>query len=246
MTTQIETLDQKFHTLTDKYKLVKTADLIAKVEAQGFTLTKFVANKVKNKEKQGFQKHRAIFNSPLLKSTPDGTPQLLLTNSHDGTSSVILQLGFFRLVCANGLVFGTNICAPIKLRHSGNDIDEKLTIAINFIVAQADKINGAIERMKAVQLSDAQIKEFQRDALKLRTDAHVESFHMSINRNEDNSADVFTVMNVIQENLIRGGAKVLVEKDGKRSNRTLRGINSIQTQTALNVALWDMAEAKVA
>lgn len=246
MTTTIETLDQKFPTLTEKYKLVKTADLITKVEAQGFTLTKFVANKVKKQERNGYQKHRAIFNSPLLKSTPDGTPQLLLTNSHDGTSSVVLQLGFFRMVCANGLVFGTNICAPIKLRHSGNDIDEKLTIAINYIVAQADKINGAIERMKAVRLSDAHIKQFQSEALRLRTDAKVEAFQMSINRHADTSNDLFTVMNVIQENLVRGGAKLLVDKDGKRRQQTLRGINSIQTQTSLNVSLWDMAEKLVA
>lgn len=103
-TPTIDTFDQKFHTLTDKYKLAKTRDIIDRIVGLGFTLDKFVANKTRKKERVGFQKHRAIFTSPLMKATADGVPQLLLTNSHDGTSCIELQLGFFRMVCSNGPV----------------------------------------------------------------------------------------------------------------------------------------------
>jgi hypothetical protein len=246
MTTEIATLDQKFHTLTDKYKLAKTSDIVKRIEELGFKMTRFVALKVKKKERQGFQKHRVIFTSPELKETTDGIPQLLLTNSHDGTSSVVLQLGFFRYVCSNGLVVGNNLIQPVRVRHSGNDFDQKLIIAINNIVAQAHKLTDSIDKMKSTILTQAEITAFQREALQKRLgDAKIESFSVPSHRVEDNASDLFTVMNVVQENLIRGGARVLVEQDGKRKDKAIRRVNSLITQTEINTMLWDLAEKRL-
>jgi hypothetical protein len=240
----IETLDQKFHTLTDKYKVVSTKELVSKIEGLGFTVDKFVANKVRSEEKRGFQKHRVIFNSPLMKATEDGVPQLLLTNSHDGTSAVILQLGFFRLVCSNGLVIGKSISTPIAIRHTGNDLQERLVAAVNDIVRQATELNEHIEKMKSITLSNEKIREFQTKALSLRLgdDVKVENFAFPVHRQADTPHDVFTVLNVIQESLIRGGASVTVLKDNQFKTRKLRKVTSISTQTKINAELWDMAQ----
>lgn len=247
MTTEINTLDQKLPTLSDKYKLAKTSEIVKRIEGLGFTMDKFVAMKVRKKERQGFQKHRAIFTSPELKATVDGVPQLLLTNSHDGTSSVVLQLGFFRYVCSNGLIVGSNIIEPVRVRHSGNDFDERLIVAINHIVAQAHKLTESIDKLKAKVMTQAEIVAFQREALQKRLgDVKIESFSVPSHRSEDTAQDLFTVMNVIQENLIRGGARVIIEQDGKRKDKAIRRVNSLTTQTEINTMLWDMAEARVA
>ena len=251
MTTEINTLDQKFHTLTDKYKLVKTSDLIDKLQAQGFKLDKFVANRVRNKAKIGYQKHRAIFSHPeLLKSTGDGNPQLLLTNSHDGTSAVVLQLGFFRMVCANGLVIGKSIGEPIRLRHSGKFIYDELDKAVEKIVAQVKTMNEAIDKLKAKVLSEGEIASFQKQALDLRMASNVEVLDskFNVNRPEDAKPDLFTVFNVIQENLVRGGARVIVKElaTSQVKQKTLRKITSIQAETEINTKLWDMAMALAA
>jgi hypothetical protein len=252
MTTQIETLDQKFHTLSDKYKLVKTHDLIAKIESLGFKLERFVANRTRKVEKRGFQKHRAIFTSPSLKSDIfDGVPQLLLTNSHDGTSSVILQLGFFRIVCANGLVVGNNLIEPIRIRHTGN-VDDELSKGIDTLVAQCDKLIESIKKMKARTLSDDEIEKFKRKALAFRIDSDDKSkqivdFTFPIHRVEDKGNDLFTIFNVVQENLIRGGATVrTTDENNQERVRKLRKTNSIDTQTKINTGLWELAEELVA
>ena len=247
MSTEINTLDEKFHTLSDKYRLAKTSDIVKRIEGLGFTMDKFVALKVRKKERQGFQKHRVIFTSPLMKATNDGVPQLLLTNSHDGSSSVTLQIGFFRFVCSNGLVVGDNLIQPVRVRHSGNDFDQRLIVAINHIVAQASKLTESIDKMKSTVLTQAEVVAFQREALQKRLgDVKIESFSMPVHRKEDDATDLFTVMNVIQENLIRGGARVLVEQDGKRRDKAIRRVNSLITQTEINTMLWDLAEQKVA
>lgn len=249
MTTEINTLDQKLPTLSDKYKLAKTSEIIKRIEGMGFTMNRFVALKVRKKERQGFQKHRVIFTSPLLKESFDGVPQLLLTNSHDGTSSVVLQLGFFRYVCSNGLVVGRNIIEPIKVKHSGADFDERLIVAINNIVAQAEKLTASIGRLKSKTLTNSEILNFQREALQKRLgdNVKIQSFSMSINRPEDTANDIFTVMNVIQENLIRGGARVVVkDENGNSKDKAVRKISSLITESEINTMLWDMAEQRVA
>lgn len=247
MTLEINTLDQKLPTLSDKYKLAKTSEMVKRIEGLGFTLDDFVALKCRKKERQGFQKHRAIFTSPSLKATADGIPQLLLTNSHDGTSSVVLQLGFFRVVCSNGLVVGDNIIEPVRVRHSGNDFDQRLIVAINHIVAQAHKLTESIDKMKATVLTQSEILAFQREALQKRLgDVKIESFSMPVHRNEDTANDLFTVMNVVQENMIRGGGRVIVEQDGKRKDKAIRRVNSLVSQTEINTMLWDLASQKVA
>ena len=247
MTTEIQTLDQKFHTLTDKYKLAKTSEMIATIEGLGYKMDRFVALKVRKKERHGFQKHRVIFTSPTLKATVDGVPQLLLTNSHDGTSSVVLQLGFFRMVCSNGLVVGANLIQPIRIRHSGENFNERLIEGINYIVAQADKLVTSIDKMKQTKLSDAQIDSFQRQALqnRLGADVKIESFTVPVQRIEDQENDLFTVMNVVQEALIRGGARVMIEQDGQRKNKAIRRVNGLTTQTEINTMLWDLAEQRM-
>ena len=246
--TTIDTLDQKLPTLSNKYNLVKTSGLIQQVESLGFKMERFVALKTRKIERRGYQKHRVIFSSPLMKETSDGVPQLLLTNSHDGSSSVILQLGFFRFVCSNGLVVGSNIVAPIRVRHSGNNFDEKLTIAINTIVAQAQKLSESIERLKSKTLNGAEIREFQREALqnRLGADIKIEDFYLPVHREEDKAQDLFTVMNVVQENLIRGGARVTILEGETQKNKAVRRINSMVGQMELNNMLWNLAEQKVA
>jgi len=247
MTAEITTLDEKFSGLTDKYMLARTRDLVTTIEGLGYKMEKFVALKVRKKTRQGFQKHRVIFTSPQLKATSDGVPQLLLTNSHDGTSSVILQLGFFRFVCSNGLIVGDNLIEPIRVRHSGNDFDQRLIIAINNVANQADKLTQSIDKMKSVILTHEEIITFQRDALQNRLkDVKIIMHSMPTHREEDNASDLFTVMNVIQENLIRGGAKVLIEKDNKPVARAVRKINSLVSQTEINTMLWNLAEQRMA
>lgn len=249
MTNQVEisTFDEKLPTLSNKYQLVKTRDIIEKIVGLGFTLDKFVANKTRKASRQGFQKHRAIFTSPLMKSTNDGTPQLLLTNSHDGTSSVTLQLGFFRIVCSNGLVVGDELCPAIRLKHTGIDLDERLIAAIGTMVERSQTIIETIEKMKSFELSKYEVIEFHRQALEKRLGEKVNEFDMLINRPEDQPTDLFTVFNVAQENLIRGGAVVFTTKeDGKRGVKTVRKLNSIKSQTEVNTWLWDAAQKLVA
>ena len=52
----------------------------------------------------------------------DEANEVVLINSHDGTSSYQMLAGMFRFVCQNGLVCGDTF-ADVRVHHKGNVID---------------------------------------------------------------------------------------------------------------------------
>ena len=58
-------------------------------------------------------------------------------------------------------------------------------------------------------------------------------------RPEDEGSDLWTVFNVIQEKMTRGG---FTYKTPRGRQTTLRGIKSIQATNRLNTKLWEAAE----
>jgi hypothetical protein len=145
-------------------------------------------------------------------------------------------------------VIGDDLIAPIRVRHAGNNFDTRLISAINNVVSQHQKVIDSIDKLKSKILSPNEVKSFQLEALQKRlgVDVQIKSFNVPVHRPQDMNLDLFTVMNVVQENLIRGGASAVVEKDGKTSNRTIRKVNSLVTQTEINAMLWNLAERMAA
>lgn len=241
----LNTIDSRLETTTtEKYRLVKTKELVEKLEAKGFVKVDFVANKVKKAERNGYQKHRVIFEHKDLKSEHrDGKVQLLLTNSHDGSSSVEFRIGFFRIVCSNGLVVGTNLFAPIRLQHKGNKLEEKLENAIACIFEKVQKLDDQLSLLKAKSLTNTEILELQEKCLKLKInpDVKIKTMTFPIKRDADNGKDLFTVMNVIQEGLIRGGAYYVGELNNSPVTRRIRPTRSIVAQTFVNESIWNEA-----
>lgn len=245
-TISIDTLDTKLPTLTDNYKLAKTSELVNKVKSLGFNVDKFVALKTRKIERQGYQKHRVLFSSDALATEhrSEGKLQLLMTNSHDGSSSVVFQLGFFRYVCSNGLVSGKSVGEPIRVRHIGKDFDEKLEKAVIEIAARAKALDEAITKLKNVKLTRQQVKELELKAAQIRfEDAKIVDVEFPLRRNEDVGDGLFEVYNRIQEGLTQGGARItlLNNETKKLENKAIRKIRSFVSDDVINSQLFDLA-----
>lgn len=240
----------KYSTLSDNYKLIKTSEIKTRLLDRGFVFDRFVANKVRKQSKQGFQKHRLIMDHPSLLNVGqnDGKAQLLVTNSHDGTSGIVFQLGFFRMVCSNGLVLGKSF-SSISIRHTGLDIDRKIDEAIVEIAAQCERLKTSIEKMKSTKLDSAQIVSLEKKALASRlelVESDIIAVNTPINRIEDQNNDLFTVYNRIQEGIIRGGTVVLHKKDNKEALTKVRALRGIDSSTKVNKNLFDLVETLIA
>lgn len=239
MNNEIGTLDTKLETLSEKYKLVPTKLIADKFKSMGFVVDEYVETRVRKKSKQGYQKHMVRLSNPQLLSTnhKDVRLQLLVINSHDGLSSFQIKLGFFRLVCSNGLIVG-DVFESVNLRHAGNILNE-IDGAVEKIVAQINKLDNAIQKMKDTKLDNTKQVEFMAKAIKLRYPNHdLNDVNIPVLRPEDGEDNVFSLYNRVQETLVRGGNRIRTLTNRRTTARELRSISKL---TSINSGLFDLA-----
>jgi len=237
-----------------KYNFINSQDIINQIVGNGFEhITTSFAN-TRKASKKGFQKHIMIFEHPKFLVDEGNKLQLLVTNAHDGSSSLKFNLGVFRTVCANGLVVGDSF-HEVRILHSG--INRSIyTTVLDDILKQSGNYVEMIRKMRSIQLTSKQMVELKDVAAKLRFRdigklKEVSSFQfLDFKRNEDSGTDLWTVFNVVQEKMIRGGIKYTYTKDEIRDNKvisitknsTTRAIKNFKQVEQLNKQLWNIAE----
>ena len=113
------------HTRGDRYTFIPTIEVIDGLRANGFEPYEVRQTRVRNADRREHTKHMVRLRHPDAIGTQSEVPELILLNSHDGTSSYQLLSGFFRFVCSNGLIAG-DVTNDIRIRHSGNVVDDVL------------------------------------------------------------------------------------------------------------------------
>lgn len=168
--------------------------------------------------------------------------ELLLFNSHDRSKSFSISADIYRFVCANGLVIADSLFESYKIKHLGDRKNDVATAVAN-ITAIKPKLMERIERLEAIELSQLEKESFARSAIPLRFDKHLQVNHTDLLvplRDEDYKDNLYTVLNVIQENLIRGNISGTNKETGRRF--TSREITSISKDVDVNKGLWEMVE----
>lgn len=238
---QLTTLDQRYTpTTTDNYATIKTSDIITMLEGNGFKLVDFQAKRISKKKqlegRNGYQAHIATleFTASEFKH-PQGMPRVIVTNSHDGTKALQFHIGFIRFACSNGLIVGENIVPSLRVRHQGN-VQERVKEVVEWAVAAVKKMIDTYNAMSNVQLTSAQVLEFTNKAAKLRGLDNVIALPI---RDADQSNDLFTVYNRVQEALIKGGNKAF--RNGQETKRKLTAVRSPLIAQKINTDLSDIA-----
>ena len=177
----------------------------------------------------------------------DSYPRIILTNSHDGFNSFKFILGLVRLICSNGLVLCSDEFANLSIRHI-NYTFETLRTVVTDIVGRVPYIVNTMNDMKNTIISDDNKKELATAVVKIRKEmednqqieldeATIMDILMPV-REEDKGDDLWTVFNVCQEKMIKGGFHS-VGKNNK--SRKQRGITSVKKDIEYNQQLWNLA-----
>ncbi len=77
-------------------------------------------------------------------------PEIILLNSHDGTSSYQMLPGYFRFVCQNGCVCGQSL-GEVRVPHRGNVVDRVIEGAYE-VVGVFDRIEEKRDAMQSLVL----------------------------------------------------------------------------------------------
>lgn len=227
--------------LSDRYSFVNTENIINILEEDGYRVQQARGGMRKRSREFGMHEVRMRHVNTQV-AFRQVFPEIVLLNSHDGTSSATLHMGLFRLVCMNGLVVGESSQPAFRVPHI-NDPRENVLAAARHMIDTTPIVTDTIVKWMDRQLTPDEIQEFGRRATELRNLSPaftpITGGMTSALRQEDRPDNLWNVYNRTQENLISGGVTVQHVKTGKF--RRTRGLRAVKPLIELNRGMWDLA-----
>ena len=247
---------------SDRFVPVATIDIVRGLQKEGFEVFSAQQAKTRDASKREHNKHMVRLRNPSMRQMANGdTFEIVLINGNDGSSAYRMMPGFFRFVCANGLIVGKSI-GETRVRHSGDAMHDVIDGAYT-VLQDAPKVIDRVESFRATSLTRDEAVAFAAAAHQLRfpnasldrddaefAPAPIEPMRLLSARRQEDMAErsnLWGVLNVVQENVIRGGQKGWVERADARGRMqtrraSTRAVAGIDGNRDLNRALWTLAE----
>ena len=234
--------DQPHESRGERYAYIPTSRVVQGLRNEGFVPMAVGQSRTRIPGKRDFTKHMLHFrhHSAVDQIVGQEVPEIVLLNSHDGTSSYQLMGGIFRLICSNGMIVG-DTTSEVRVRHSGNILENVIEGSYS-VIEDINRVVPVIDDWKKLSLTYEQRIKYAETALGLRWDAEEDApvsatSLLATRRYEDRGDSLWNTFNVVQENLIRGGLR----GEGSTGRRmTTRAVASVTENVKLNRALWSL------
>lgn len=231
----------KHDSRSERYCYIPTITLLENLQREGFQPFFACQSRVRDPDRREHTKHMLRLRR-VGQINDQQVPEIIILNSHGGESSFQLLPGIFRSVCTNSLVCGQSF-GEIRVPHRGNVVEKVIEGAYE-VLGIFDRVEEKRDAMESLLLPPPAQQAFAKAALTYRFGEEHQpvttSQILSARRRQDESGDLWTTYQRIQENLIKGGLSGRTAK-GKRAHT--RAINGIDGDVKLNRALWVMAES---
>jgi len=229
---------------SDRYVYVPTIEIVEGLRREGWQPFFAVQSVPRDGSRHGHAKHMLRLRRDDQIGKPEAA-EVIIVNSHDGTSAYQMFAGMLRFVCTNSLVAGERF-EEVRVPHKGY-IQDQIIEGVFTVAEDFPRLIDASEQMKAVRLSEDEQRVLAEASLVARygeEDSPVRPDQIiAPRRREDVGQSLWTTYNVIQENVLRGGlAGRRQNSDGRIRRNTTRPINGIDQAVGLNRALWTLAE----
>jgi len=108
----------KHQSRSERYAYIATADVLRGLRREGFEPFMVAQTRVRDESKREYTKHMLRLRHAGQVNGAEAN-EVILLNSHDGTTSYQMLAGMFRFVCLNGMVCG-DVQSDICERRSGS------------------------------------------------------------------------------------------------------------------------------
>lgn len=145
--------------LSNRYSFIPTDKIIELFNKEGW--------KVSNASQTGkgiHALHEIRLRNGELPKVGDTLAEVIIRNSHNGSATLSVSSGLFRLCCSNGLTVPTSVADKFNVRHSGIELDDVKRLMDDFS-KKLPAIQGSVTRMMERELTiDEKIKYVQNSA----------------------------------------------------------------------------------
>ncbi|MBB3811439.1 DUF945 domain-containing protein [Stutzerimonas stutzeri] len=228
---------------SQRYAYIPTATVLTELRKEGFQPFMVTQTRTRHEDRRDYTKHMIRLRHASQINARGEANEIILLNSHDGTSSYQMLAGMFRFVCSNGLVCGDTV-ADVRVPHKG-DVAGQVIEGAYQVLHGFDRALESRESMQAITLDEGEAEVFARAALSLKYDDPdkpapiTESQILMPRRFDDHRPDLWSVFNRTQENLTKGGLHGRSANGRRQQTRPVQGIDS---DIRLNRALWLLAD----
>lgn len=235
-----------------RYRYVPTIDPLQRLLDTGWGVYEASQQRSRAADRDPYAKHmlrlRKLehFGVANWQHSGDGVPEVVLINAHDGSAAYHLKAGFFRFICSNGLMVGTNI-SGFTIRHtiSAQTTAEVIDGATRVVTEGFPRMLDNIERFQRITLNRAHAYRLAQRGIELRYGTMLPKFPvedlLTPRRPEDEEPTLWNVYNRVQENVLYGGW--VVRSMGYNRKSTVRPVERVSAVAAINAGLWDTATA---
>lgn len=234
--------------VSSKYCFVPTYEVVQQLEGEGFFPIHARQSRARTTEGYQFVAHSVRFRH---KSSFDGglyvgkeIAEVILTGSHDRSSTLQFSAGVFRTVCENGMIVNEKN-ESMTFRHIGGvDLSRRLIEAVVLASSEAQAAVNRANQWKGIALPVAKQLELARRVIEVKGETRfspgriLEAQRPEDYAAEDGTRDLWTTFNVIQEHLVRGGVPYTSQTGRQLKTRPVR---SVLGDLNLNRSLWAVA-----
>ncbi|CDM42107.1 DUF932 domain-containing protein [Ectopseudomonas oleovorans] len=235
--------DAPHESRSQRYAYIPTATVLTELRKEGFQPFMVTQTRTRHEDRCDYTKHMIRLRHASQINARGEANEIILLNSHDGTSSYQMLAGMFRFVCSNGLVCGDTV-ADVRVPHKGDVVGQVIEGAYQ-VLHGFDRALESRESMQAITLDEGEVEVFARAALSLKYDDPdkpapiTESQILMPRRFDDRRPDLWMTFNRVQENLTKGGLSGRSANGRRQQTRPVQGIDS---DVRLNRALWLLAD----
>lgn len=237
--------EKAYDAMSPTYAYIPTITVLEKLMEAGFQVHEVAQTRPYKRERDPYAKHMLRLRYPATeKRVGASIPELVLINAHDGTARYYLYAGVYRMICANGMIVGDTF-AKVVVAHRGGEITKSRVLegSYEIIDDEMPRVMKAVTAMQRRRLAPEEQLSLAQTAVALRSKGTVASYTaqdlLASRRTADESSDLWTVFNRIQENVIQGGMAGRSMLFQRRS--TARPVERVDQIVGINRKLWDAA-----
>lgn len=243
----------KHSSRSERYSHIPTYTVLEALRKEGFDPWEVRVGGSGDEDKRAHTKHLIRLRHRSSTALVGGSIfEIVLGNSHDGTSRYMGSGGFFKMVCSNGLMVSEGEMAVVKIAHKG-DVADRVVEGMYAVLDSAPKAIEHVREMEGIHLSQPEQLAFAESAAMLRWAPDRETGTSNVpvraeqviraRRHEDNSDRLWDVFNRAQEVLVQGGAYYQQTNAAGRTRAAFtRPVRNIDGNVNLNRALWALTE----
>lgn len=249
--------ETKAERLTERYQSLNTSSLIPVLADYGYFPVQAAQKRAAKGQTSVHKAHMIAFAKPADEGTGDVRSEIIMYNSHDGSSAVKLFAGAYRFICSNGIVAGEGLSRSIyHTKKSLSDFEAML----DGIIDTLPYVMQRFEAARRIELDASQRYELAKQAVMKRWQQFDSSIvdaegrpikgsyavdetirgALGLQRVEDHLTDAFTVWNRIQENVLRGNVNIKSISDKNIGIRKARPITAVAEHIRINSELFDL------